>query len=191
MRSVIVLAAGLTLAAVGPAAATDVNTLHLEARGCPNCDLYVEGLIGKNANTKSFSQKVPLYKGIGTVTIPTRFASVSIGVQDRAGKTGWNSLTTVALLYRGYQPGDTVTNRQSRKAKWAQDCLPVTQPETWLTFRVVKDANPTKYRKDPTWTRYSLRAWASPQIAGTGNYTEAWHGRTANQQTMCGYGTKP
>ena len=123
-----------------------------------------------------------LHQGIGTATIHR-------SARPRRGKTDWSATTTVALPHPGYQPGDTVTKRQSRKAYWAQGSLPITQPESWITFRVVKDANPTKHRKDRTWSRYSFRAWDVPQVAGTGNHTEEWHGRLANHQSTCGYRT--
>lgn len=178
----------ISLAAPGVAVAEEYREVNLEARGCPNCIVTVESMRGTGSNTKFFNQVVPLYGGTGVAIVPSRFSEIAIVVSDKRRRTGWNSRTTVALLYRGFQPGDTVTNEQSKRSKWAQDCLPLTQPETFVTFRVKWDRNPRKYKKtDGTWTKYSLRAWAVPQLAGDGNYTEARRGRTSNQQNGCGF----
>lgn len=173
---------------VGPAHAEESNLIHLEARGCSDCLVYVQALKGSGIRTKSFDQTVYLYDGIGTATVPVSYRSVNLGVQDKAGETGWNAMTTVALLYRGFKPGDRVSNLESRRSRWAQDCLPNTAAEQFVTFRVKWDRNPKKYKKsDQTWTKYSLRAWAVPQVQGVEGYREAYRGRTANQQNMCGY----
>ena len=134
---------------------------------------------------------MPLYGGTGVAIVPSGFSKIGIGISDKRYRTGWNSRTTVALLYRGFEAGDTVTNKQSKRSKWAQDCLPLTQPETFVTFVVKWDGNPKKYKKvDQTWTKYSLRAWAVPQLEGDGDYKEARRGRTSNQQNVCGYGDR-
>lgn len=173
---------------LSPAMATDYNTIHLQAKGCPRCEITVNGMAQRWGEWRSVNQTVSLLGGIGTAVIPARFTTLGFLVEDRQRKTGWNSVTTVALLYRGFQPGDRVTKKQSRKSRWAQDCMLITSPETWVSFRVVKDRNPTKWkRRDPTWTKYSLRAWANPQIAGTGLFREAWGGRISTQNPSCGY----
>lgn len=91
-------------------------------------------------------------------------------MRENAGR---NSVTTVAFQYRGYQPGERVTNRQPRKPNRSQFCMPITEPETFVRFTVVKDRNPAKYKRtDQTWTKHSPRAWANPQIAGSGLFHE-------------------
>ena len=188
MLQAVVVASAALLASTNPAAATDYNVVHLQAKGCARCDVTVHGMVQRWGDWKGFSQTVSLYDGIGSAWIPARFTTVGFLVQDRARRTGWNSVTSVALRYRGHQPGDSVTNSQSHKAKWAQACMTVTAPESWITFNVVKDRNPTKWKgKDPTWTKYSLRAWASPQIEGTGLFNESFHGRSSTQNPSCGY----
>lgn len=188
MIRVALIAAAVMGVTAHPAAATDYNAIHLEAKGCPRCDVTVHGMVERWGEWKSVSQTISLYDGIGTAMIPARFTRLGFLVQDRAGKTGWNSVTTVALLYRGFQPGDRVSKRQSRTAKWAQACMSVSEPETWVNFRVVKDRNPKRWKgKDPTWTQYSLRAWASPQIAGDGLFGETYRGRSSTQNPSCGY----
>lgn len=172
---------------VSPANATDYNVIHLDARGCPQCKVTVTGVIERFGEVRSHSGTVALYRGVGTAWVPKRFNIVGLEVEDPKRQTGWNSVTTVALRYRGFQLGDSVSNRQSRRAKWAQDCLAITERETWVGFRVVRDRNPTKWkRKDPTWTKFSLRAWASPQLAGYGLFTEAFGGRSSVQNSSCG-----
>lgn len=166
-----------------PATAAD-NVVHLEAIGCPNCEVLVTGLIRKGGEWKGGGQSVVLYGGLGTATFPSEFKTIGIEVQDRAKRTGNGSVTTVAFLYRGFQPGDRVSNRQSRNAKWAQDCVTLTEPETWIKFRVKKDRNPKRLAPR---SKYSLRAWASPQIAGWGTYKEAYRGRTSIVNSLCGY----
>lgn len=180
-----VAAVGLS---AGPAVATDYNAIHLEAKGCPRCDITVYGMVERWGEWKSVNQTVSLYDGIGTAMIPRRFNTIGLLVVDPKRHTGWNSVTTVAFHYRGYQPGDRVTNRQSMEANWSQFCMPITEPETFVRFAIVKDRNPAKYKRtDQTWTKYSLRAWANPQIAGSGLFHETYKGRASTQNPGCGY----
>jgi hypothetical protein len=137
---------------------------------------------------KGVYQTVALYEGIGSAIIPARFDTVGFLVEDPKRRTGWGATSQVALNYRGFSPGDSVTNGESRRAKWAQSCMSITAEETWVAFRVVKDRNPLKWKgKDPTWTRFSLRAWASPQIGGVGLFGAAYGGRASTQNPQCGY----
>lgn len=183
------MAAALVVgAAVSPAAADTYSAIHLEAKGCARCEITVHGMVQRWGEWKGFSQTVSLYNGTGTAMVPARFTTLGFLVQDPKRNTGWNSVTTIALTYRGYQPGQGVTNRQSRKAKWAQTCMTISGPETWVTFRVAQNRNPLKWKgKDPTWTKYSLRAWASPQIPGTGLFQDTDRGRASTQNPSCGY----
>lgn len=176
------LAVAAMLAPMPSSDAATSNVLHFQVTGCAACKVGVWGSTTTASGiTNTFYQSVTLSRGLGAVTIPPRVTSVEVTVTKPKSKSG-SSLTEVAMLYRGFQPGDRVSNAQSRRSRWAQRCLPVTQPETWLSFQVDRNKNPRRWRKkDPLWTPYDLRAWADPQVSAENVFVEAPRGRLSTQ----------
>ncbi len=187
MKSLLMSAVGVGLVLGGSPAMAE-NTVYVTVEGCRHCTVTAAAVSVQNDDRTIYKQQ-SMFNGTTTFWIPEEYPSVSFEITPKSGESGWNSVTIVAPLYRGFQPGQKVSVKQARKSKWAQGCVAITQPETWLDVRVVKNKNPKKYKKgDPTWTRYSLLAWASPQVQGVGQWMDTYKGRTSAQNTFCGLG---
>lgn len=153
------------------------NRVVLQVSGCPDCQVRL-------LSRDEYRGAVSLVAGEGAIDVPEDFTSLDLLVEDANQETGWGATTEVALLYEGFSPGETVTDEESRGAASAYPCLTVSQRETLVSFEVAWDRNPPSEVGD--WTEYSLRAWASPQMAADGLPVETLQGRLATQNPSCG-----
>ena len=197
MRTVgaIVEAAGLLLAFPHPAGAELMQTLRIKAVGCSDCVVTVQFAKAKISPGRPDSwppntwRELQLRNGRAQIQVPWDAGWFGLGVQTKAGMSGAGAQTVVAMNYAGYGMGDTVSNRQSRRAPFGTACAYFHRDMT-VRFKVQRDRLPKDAtRNDPTigkWKRL-LRAWASPQQApqSTDFYTPTEKGLLRTQNTAC------
>lgn len=184
----LILAAFAPVMALSAQPAFADNQVYVTVDGCNKCQIAATAISVEDSDEVLERSPLQMFNGTATFYLPEEFSSVAFEIIPKSGAAGWNSTTVVAAQYRGYEVGQKMTVKKARRAQWARPCVAVTQPETWLDVRVVKNKNPKKYKKgDPTWTRYSLLAFASPAVQGIG-WMSTYKGRTSAQNTFCGLG---
>lgn len=192
ITKVATLTLGLSLAVAAPAAA-DTHIVHLKAKGCANCLVFVGGT-NPNDSFDGFSKHVQLHKGRGEVLIAARFTSIQYGIATKKGWTGKGGQAVIVPQYQDYFAGEAISNKASKYALKGKLCFPNTLPESTLAFTVHRDSGdkgprPSK-KKHPGdwayWTPFVLRAWASPTVEGLGSWRNTPGGQASAQNTVCG-----
>lgn len=179
--------------AVAAPAAADTNVVHLKAKGCANCVVFVSG-VNPLDSFDDFSKQVQLRKGRGDVLIAQRFTSIQYGIATKKGWTGKGGQAVIVPQYQDYFVGEPVANKASRYARKGRLCVPNALPESTFAFTVHRDPGDKRPRpsrkKNPAawayWTPFVLRAWASPTVEGLGGWRNTPGGQASAQNTVCG-----
>lgn len=179
------VSASLVLGATPVSAAT----VDVVVKGCNNCQ--VTWISGESERGWPNQKPVSAAGGSATLQIPDKVTAIALGVlYGKRGFSGLSALDVVAFQYRGFIPGQSVSDDQSRSSRRARICHQVRDAET-LRVRVAK-VPITQAARDrsvipiPHAQKFTLRAWASPTLSTTDKWTTAYRGEVGVQNTICG-----
>ena len=176
--------------AVAPANAVTTIDVPIKIKNCQSCLIYASSTA--RAGGAYLDQTVRLRKGAGVLHVPSGVSNFQINVSKGRYLGHSNSAALIVMAYTGEVVGSPISNKRSRTSKSAFVCVPLSEGLVIRArVRLMKTPHYKGWRKDQTFHKKFVRAWASPTLPSVPDVYDRgpWptnKGAAAAQQTICG-----
>lgn len=174
---------------VAPATAKTTIDVPIKVKNCASCMINAMALVGDDG----WDQTVRLRNGAGVLRVPSRVSDFQIHIRKGEWYAGApNSAALIVMAYTGEEVGSPISNKRSRTSKSGFVCVPLSEGLVIRArVKLIKAPRYSGWRKDHTFSKKYIRAWASPTLPSVPDVYDngPWpteRGAAGTQQTICG-----